>query len=88
MSPGSLRLRQYSYSESRKEAARLSTYASCTNCAMLTGFDEAPSSIMVLVEAPMNSDGPTKLRKHVLSQMPDPFPSTRRNRERKQGRNA
>ena len=47
---------QYSYSESRKEAARLSTCASCPNCAMLTGFDEAPSSIMVLVEAPMNSE--------------------------------
>jgi len=36
----------------------------------------------------MNSDGATKLRKRVLSQMPDPFSSTQRNREKKQGRNA
>ena len=33
----------------RKEAGRLSANASCTKCAMLTGFDEASSSIMELV---------------------------------------
>jgi len=41
----------------RKEAAcRLSANASCTKCAMLTGFDDASSSIMVLVDAPMDSE--------------------------------
>lgn len=33
-----------------REAARLSAYASCPNYAMLTGFGEDASSIMVPVE--------------------------------------
>ena len=49
MSPGKLTTAPISPFRARKEAARLSAYASCTNCAMLTGFDEDTSSIMVLV---------------------------------------
>ena len=33
----------------RKESAGFPANVSCTKCAMLTGFDEAPPSIMELV---------------------------------------
>lgn len=42
----------------------------------------------VLVSGFPVSDGPTKLGKRLPSQMSDPFPSTRSNRERRQERNA
>lgn len=47
--PRRLTLTPIPHSEARKEAGRLSANASCTNCAMLTGFDEDTSSIIVLV---------------------------------------
>ena len=56
MSPRKLTTAPTSPFRARKEAGRSSAKASCTMCAMLTGFDEAPSSIMVLVEAPMDSE--------------------------------
>ena len=48
MSPGKLTNAPIFSFRTRKEAATLSAYASCPNCAMLTGFDEDASSIMVL----------------------------------------
>ena len=48
MSPGKLTNAPIFPFRTRKEAATLSAYASCPNCAMLTGFDEDASSIMVL----------------------------------------
>ena len=46
MSPGKLTNAPIFSFRTRKEAATLSAYASCPNCAMLTGFDEDASSIM------------------------------------------
>jgi hypothetical protein len=67
----------------RKEAARLSAYASCSNRAMLTGFDEDTSSIMVLVGGANEIQMAQQDSTNILSQMQDPIPSTRRTHKRK-----
>jgi hypothetical protein len=49
ISPGKLAATPISSLRGHKGAARSSEYAICTTCAMLTGFGEDTSSIMVLV---------------------------------------